>query len=393
MPPLVIVSRGADCYRTARNALSEFPLPDLRGKRVLIKPNAARMALPGNGITTHPLVVEALIDHLQEVGVRKVTIGESCIFGVNAKKAFRMTGMEEISRRKGVELVDLDRAEAMTIPIPQGKLLTKIKVSAVIKEIDLIISVPVMKTHMHTGVTLSIKNMKGILWRREKARLHHLPPDQGLTRGFKELDVAISEMSTVLLPHLSVIDGTVGMEGMGPAYGTPKRTGLVLAGDNAVATDAVASRLMGFDPEQIAHLKLCAEKGMGEVALGNLEIRPRDYLKWETPFEGPPSKLSFSYPDILVYDQGSCSACLSTLLVFLQKYQSKLSPFYLEDGKVHIAIGKHVKDCPEGTLFIGNCTLKHRGRGLFVQGCPPVASTIMKKLSTQKEATKKPPKI
>jgi uncharacterized protein (DUF362 family) len=69
-----------------------------------------------------------------------------------------------------------------------------------------------MKTHMHTRVTLSIKNMKGLLWRREKARFHQLQYDETITQGDKELDIAISDMASVLLPRLAVIDGTVGME-------------------------------------------------------------------------------------------------------------------------------------------------------------------------------------
>ena len=132
---------------------------------------------------------------------------------------------------------------------------------------DFIISIPVMKTHMHTQVTLSLKNMKGLLWRREKARFHQLQCDETITQGEKELDIAISEMASVLLPHLAIIDGTVGMEGMGPAYGKPKKMGVIIVGDNALSADAVATRLMGFDPESVPHLQLSAEKGLGEIQL------------------------------------------------------------------------------------------------------------------------------
>ena len=78
---------------------------------------------------------------------------------------------------------------------------------------------------MHTQVTLSLKNMKGVLWRREKARFHHLRCDEKIKKGYRELDIAISEMASVLFPQFAIIDGTVGMEGMGPAYGTTKRHG------------------------------------------------------------------------------------------------------------------------------------------------------------------------
>ena len=373
---LVIVSKGDNPYETTKRILQIFPLPDLKGRKILIKPNAARLATPGEGVTTHPLVVRAVIDYLKEKGVANIVIGESCIFGVKAKEAFLMTGMQEISEKKKVKLIDLDQVDPLEVRIPEGKVIKKIKVSAILKEVDFIISIPVMKTHMHTQVTLSIKNMKGLLWRREKARLHQLRYDESTTRGYKTLDVAISDMASVLFPHLSIIDGTIGMEGMGPAYGRLKKMGTVLVGNNPLSTDAVAARLMGFDPEDIPHLKLSAKKGLGEIQAKKISIQPKDYLKWETPFDPPPSKLSIPFPNIIVHDEGSCSACLSTLLVFLQDYHSLLSDYCLQDKKIHIGIGKHLNTFPKRTILVGNCTSRMRSKGIFVQGCPPVASQI-----------------
>ena len=94
---LVIVSKGDNPYETTKRVLQIFPLANLKGRKVLIKPNAARLASPGEGVTTHPLVVEAVIDYLKEKGVANIVIGESCIFGVSSQEAFRMTGMKEIS--------------------------------------------------------------------------------------------------------------------------------------------------------------------------------------------------------------------------------------------------------------------------------------------------------
>jgi len=197
--------------------------------------------------------------------------------------------------------------------------------------------------------------------------------------------MAIAEMATVLFPHLSVIDGTVGMEGMGPAYGSTKRMGVVVAGNNPLSTDAVAARLMGFDPEEIPHLQLSAEKGLGEIRLKNVSVRPEDYLKWESPFSPPPSRLTLPFPDVVVHDEGSCSACLSTLLVFLRNYASRLSGYRLGGGKVHVGIGRYLNDLPKGTILIGNCASKMKRQGVFVQGCPPVASEIWHCLSPKEK--------
>jgi uncharacterized protein (DUF362 family) len=355
-------------------------LSHLRGKKILIKPNAARLASPGEGVTTHPGVVAAAIDHLRERGVDHIVLGESCIFGVNSGEAFQMTGMQEVSEKMRVPLIDLDQGDPAELTIPEGRLVKKIKVPALLKEVDFVISIPVMKTHMHTGVTLSLKNMKGLLWRKQKAHFHHLGEDKHCAKDVKTLDVAISEMASVLFPHLAIIDGTVGMEGMGPAYGRAKKMGVVIVGENALSADAVAARLMGLDPEAVPHLRLSAEKGLGELRLEKIPVEPRDYLKWESPFAGPPSELSIPFPDVIVHDEGSCSACLSTLVVFLQKYHMHLGGYRLEDGHVHIGIGRHLKNCPKGTIRIGNCTAHMKKRGPFVQGCPPVGSQVLEAL-------------
>ncbi len=380
MKSVVLVSRGKDPYRTTKRVLQRVSLTDLRGKSVLIKPNAARLASPGDGVTTHPKVVAAAVDRLREEGVRRIAIGESCIFGVNPEEAFRVTGMERVSEEKEVELLDLDQGDPMEIAVPGGKVIRRIKVPAVLREFDFIISVPVMKTHMHTRVTLSIKNMKGLLWRREKARFHQLRYGERITQGDKELDIAISEMALVLFPHLAIIDATVGMEGMGPAYGRAKKMGMILVGKNPLSADAVAVRLMGLSPKAIPHLRLTAEKGLGQIDLKKISVVPKNYSKWAVPFEPPPSRLSIPFPNVMVHDEGSCSACLSTLLVFLQDYHSKLTDYRLEDQNVHVGIGKHLGTCPRGTILIGNCSSKMKRCGVFIQGCPPVASQIADRL-------------
>jgi uncharacterized protein (DUF362 family) len=141
MKPTVVIYKGKNPYQTAKKALQKSSLPDLKGKRILIKPNAARLASPGEGVTTHPGVIAAAIDHLREKGANHIVIGESCIFGVDSKEAFRMTGLKEISVKRGVDLIDFDRVDPVEIAIPNGKLLKKIKVPSLLKNFHFIISI------------------------------------------------------------------------------------------------------------------------------------------------------------------------------------------------------------------------------------------------------------
>jgi hypothetical protein len=206
-----------------------------------------------------------------------------------------------------------------------------------------------------------------------------LPPVAGA--DVKSIDVAIADLAGVLRPHLAIVDGTVGMEGLGPSAGEPKPLDVVLASADALAADAVACRLMGIDAHHVPHLRMAAERGYGQIQLDALDIAPPRWQAWSSAFARPPENLSIEFPNITVWDNSSCSACQSTLLLFLQRYKDSLFDYFPAQTHVDIAIGKSNPDLPEGTLLIGNCTAHQRDRGVFVPGCPPVGSQIIAALS------------
>ncbi|UCE47712.1 MAG: DUF362 domain-containing protein, partial [Phycisphaerales bacterium] len=244
-----------------------------------------------------------------------------------------------------------------------------------IAEYDIVVSIPVMKTHMHTGVTLSVKNMKGCLWRKAKVDFHMLP--QSPESKEKPLDTAIADMSSVLRPHLSIIDGTIGMEGLGPSAGKPKLLDVVLVGTDAYATDAVACEIMGIAALDVPHLRLGAERGYGVIDLDSIEVSPEDWENVKNPFARPPDQLSLEFSGFNILDEQSCSACQSTLLMFLRRYGKQLREQVSDDKDIVVAIGKGHEELPSGAMCVGNCTAKHRNCGVFVSGCPPVASEIL----------------
>ena len=379
----VFVAKGDNPYYITITALSKLNFPNLSNRKVLIKPNAARLFEAKAGATTNPNVVAATIDFLREIGARKLAIGESPIIGINVMEAFDITGISKVAKEKNVPLLDFDNNPYKTIPIPNGRLIDKIKVTSFIEEYDYIISIPVMKTHMHTGVTLSIKNMKGMLWRRQKIVFHQIQAPKEITNGEKELDIAIADMAKVIYPDLVIIDGTIGMEGMGPSGGEPKNAKMVIASKDALSADIVAAKLMGIEPFSIPHIRIVAKnRGFNK---NNIVVSPFDYLKWKIDFAPPPKKISFSYPNVEIFDIQSCSACLSTIFLFLKRYYNEIEPYIKKDGKLNIAIGKGVKDCPKGTIYVGNCSCntKEVVDGIKVTGCPPVASQIWEKLKSR----------
>lgn len=384
--PKVSVAGGGGPYRNTRDALSRLDLSPAKGLRVLLKPNSGRMARAGSGIVTHPEVVAAAIDAFVEAGA-KVAVGESPIIGVKALEAFEESGIAAVAAKRGCPLIDLDERRPAELQIPGGRAITKLKLCADILEFDAIVSIPVMKRHMHTVVTLSVKNMKGCLWRRSKVDLHMLPPVSGCDD--KSLDVAIADMASVLAPHFAIIDGTVGMEGLGPSAGEAKPFDVVVASSDPFAADAVACRLMGAEPSEVPHLRISAERGLGSIDTGRMDILPAKWISLASPFAPVPRSISIKFPGVTVLDSKSCSACQSTVLMFLQRYGKDLSGYFDKGKKVTVAIGKGHTSVPAGALCIGNCTRIHEERGIFVAGCPPVASEILECIKKKRMKGKK----
>ncbi len=374
--PEVFVAGGKGAYANTRAALADVDLSCAAGKRVLLKPNAGRIAPPNSGIVTDAQAVAAAIDAFVAAGA-EVAVGESPIAGVKTPEAFQAMGLDVVAQDRNCPLIDLDARRYVTVPIPDGQAIHSLKVCPEVLEYDIVVSMPVMKMHMHTGVTLAVKNMKGCLWRRSKVDLHMLPPVEECPEE-KPIDVAIADLAGVLRPHLSIIDGTVGMEGLGPSAGEPKALDVVVASADPFAADAVSCALMGIDAVCVPHLRMGCDRGYGTIDLERIAVTPSDWREWQSPFAAPPPNLTIEFPNVRILDRNSCSACQSTLLLFMRRYGKRLFDYFPEGATPHFAIGRGHDDVPPGTLCLGNCTARVKDRGTFVRGCPPVASEILR---------------
>jgi uncharacterized protein (DUF362 family) len=221
--------------------------------RVLIKVNFITDKTWETGATTDPMVVEAIILKLRALSP-EVYVVESDATITNADKAFKSTGMKEMCQRHGVECLNLRHVkDRVKIAIPDGEALQSIKVPRIVTE-SAIINVAKLKTHMSTKVTLGMKNLFGLLPDKFKGKYH-----------MKGISKVIVDINRVLKPALTVIDGFIGMEGRGPTGGIPVKMDLIIAGTDVVATDAIACRIIGFEPLEIVHIRKAFEKGLGNV--------------------------------------------------------------------------------------------------------------------------------
>ena len=136
--------------------------------RVLLKVNSGFKGPARSGLCTSPDVVSGLIRYFKEQGAGRVLVGDSSIVGVEGMEALDAAGILEVCRREDVECVDLNAYGPLERRVPDGVMVDSILFSALLAECDIVVSVPVMKTHMYTGASLSIKNMKGAMWRRRR---------------------------------------------------------------------------------------------------------------------------------------------------------------------------------------------------------------------------------
>jgi len=388
----VFVTSGNGPFNNAKDALLQLNPDQISGKTILIKPNMGRMTGPEKGINTHPQAVAGVIEALQEMGAASIAIGESPILGVNTMQAFERSGIKEVADTYSCPVIDFDAVPPITKKVPNGRILEETKICAPVFEYDLVLSLPVSKCHMHTGVTLGLKNMKGCLYRREKVRYHQLEYKTENEFTEKTLDTAISDLGTILLPDITVVDGYLGLEGLGPSGGDPILSDFSVASYNPVGADVIACAMMGLSALEVPHIRLIAERMGFDINASDYEVIPADYAKNMVCYRKPPTDIGIEYPDVKLCDKESCSACLSTAMLFLKRFKNDMGPYALDDGQLHLAIGKGITEdeIRQGTILIGNCARNVADKGIFVSGCPPVPTRIYEAITGEEPETNEP---
>jgi uncharacterized protein (DUF362 family)/NAD-dependent dihydropyrimidine dehydrogenase PreA subunit len=209
--------------------------PDVKGKKVLVKPNILTDSDPAKCICTHPVVVEAMVRFLQGKGAI-VFIGDSPSVHIQKFKAEK-SGIQSVCERTGAAWVDF-RIDPVEIKLRKGK----IKVASIVDKVDLIFSLPKFKNHELVYFTGAIKNTLGLVPGFTKAKQHALHQNRN---SFGEFLVDLNE---AVIPHYFFMDAIMGMEGPGPANGLPKEIGLLLGSSNPLILDIIASKIAGYDP-------------------------------------------------------------------------------------------------------------------------------------------------
>ncbi len=387
--PLVSLCRNQDITYAVKNCLEQLKLPDLNGKTILLKPNVGREVNPKLGINTNPEVVSAVFHYLKDRYKAKFLIGDSPIINTDTHKAFEQSGYSNLLKEENIKFIDLDNIKPIEKEIPDGVLLKKIRVTGYLNKIDFIVSISVLKMHMHTGASLSFKNLKGLIYKRDKITLHHLHSPQLIERlkvsmsKVKELDVAIADLSNIFYPDLAIIDASYAQEGMGPSSGTPVKLDTIIASKSSLAADIIALAITQPDWTlfDVPHLKLLSEFTDPYIRSPyDIKTIPDNIQEFIRPLEPPPTSISIKFNNVNLIDIDSCSACLSTVFNLLNNNKDFIDEHFTLEKPLNLAIGKGIQqsDLYEQTYLIGNCTYEQRENGIFIKGCTPVESTILK---------------
>ncbi|MEW6080909.1 MAG: DUF362 domain-containing protein [Bacillota bacterium] len=343
-----------------RSASLAGGLPCGPGDLVLVKPNLVAMPpCRDSGAITRVEVTRAVAGLVAEAGAR-VLVAESASVGSDTASVMAFAGYDDLARQ-GYQVIDLKGTPTVRLKIRGVPGLQAVRVFRLALQANLIVSVPVMKTHDQGEVTLSLKNLKGLITDRSKMAMHH--------HGVFDAVVALAE---ALPPVFGVMDAITGQEGMGPVHGDAVHMNLILSSPDPVALDSVAGRIMGYEPQDVPITARASARGLGTttpVVVGEpvASVARRFKRASEAAVEGVP-------PGRVVMGDGACSGCRNTVLSVVWEL-TRGGKLALLDN-LTLVTGQVQGDIPQA-VWVGRCACEGRNSGILVPGCPPENQEVM----------------
>ncbi|MBU7013456.1 MAG: DUF362 domain-containing protein [Theionarchaea archaeon] len=247
-------------YPVSRAAISlifsHFTPPTVR---TLVKPNLLGGFECDRHVTTHPSLIQALVEYLEQAGI-PLTVGDNPAGKKNLMERAKRAGIYQASKGYFEDISDGTKVTT------RSNYFSELVVSRKVMESPYIVNVPKFKTHMQTIITGAVKNMFGILPGEEKSMVHCA------ARSLDQFSRALVDVYAIRPPHLNVMDAIMVMEGNGPSSGTPRHLGKILASDNGVELDAVMAYMMGLDPHEVPMLEYAHRQGLGAIDIDEIDI-------------------------------------------------------------------------------------------------------------------------
>ena len=267
----------AGLLEAVRSGLALFDELDVRGRRVVLKPNLVEFD-PAAVINTHPALIAATVEAFRLGGAREVVVAEGPGHRRDNEYLLAASGLAAQLRDTGARYVDLNHDAVRRVELASRFTeLGGLYLPETVLDADLLVSMPKLKTHHWAGVTLSMKNLFGIVpgavygW--PKNVLHWA----GLGGSIIDINAALD------VPRFNIVDGVLGMEGNGPIQGEAKQVGVLVLGADPVAVDATGARLMNIDPWKVDYLA-AVDPFLGNVAEERIEQRGEAMSRFQADF-------------------------------------------------------------------------------------------------------------
>lgn len=317
-----------------------------RGHKVLLKPNIAGPFPPEQGATTHPSVIKAMIQLVKEVnGVPVVGDGPGTIL-----PAFEISGITKVAEGEGIEVILFNKNGFEMVKISTGEQLKEIYFSKDVLDADIVISMPKLKTHALVYYTGAIKNMFGALLADSRKKTHRID-------NIELFSKALVDIFTIRKPDLAVMDGIIGMEGVGPTHGPVKKVGVIISSTDSVAIDAVSSSIIGYDPMDIPTTKDAYVRGLGNGKLEEIEVLGNQLDEVKVDFKRIPilssrdkrrfMRLALGH---LVVNNKKCKKC-NVCVEHCPVEAIRLAPYPTIDRKICVYCYCCFELCPEGAMI------------------------------------------
>jgi len=249
-------------YDKAMEALGGIESFVKTGQKVLVKPNIGWDAPPERAANTNPQLVAHIIKDCLRAGASEVVVFDhTCDQG---DRCYQNSGIEKAARDAGARVVTgSNESFFQEVSVPGGRSLKSTKIHQELASADVFINVPILKHHSSTTVTLSMKNLMGVVWDR---RYYHA----------NDLSQCIADFLTYRKPDLNIVDGYRMLTRNGPKGVSEEDVAdlkALIAGKDIVAVDSAATLMFGSKPNDINHIRIANEMGIGTTDLDNLAIK------------------------------------------------------------------------------------------------------------------------
>lgn len=303
----------------------------LCGKKVVLKPNLVAKREAESGITTHPAFIRACAAYFMECGAQ-VTIADSPggVYTVSALDGiYNTTGMRKAADESGAAL-NTDVSYQSVYKPEYSK--NTFHIITPLAGADLIVNVCRLKTHALCEISAAVKNLFGSIPGLQKAEQHARFPRR---TDFAEM---LCDLCLINAPQINITDGVIGMEGNGPAGGTLKKVGAVLASVNPFASDLAAAYIMGYEPEEVGTVRAAIKRGLCPKSASKLTIDGEPLDRFKSRFQRP--------------DASAGGLVKQIPTIFGGGLQQLLAPRPRVNRSKCIGCGACMRNCPASTIEI-----------------------------------------